>query len=357
MITEVKKIENLEKQVEDLKAEILSMKYQDDLLLEKIEGRMAIAEHTNVFLDIVFILLSVVLWVVTMEGWKNQRELSLDKKRLMEDYNKEAEEIKGYKVKLKEDIQSFQSQYSLMSSDMMSNIASHKDRIDKGYDEMKKEHEAMMREIKGTSEYYLELVAISHEPDLQERVFEYERIIKNADKYDLSSDERARVYYYISITLFEIAKQGQVSQKAKSDSIKKASRYIQKAIDFGGKRGMFFYEKGKIELELYKQRLILTKNFDDFVSQIHEIEEYFEIATKTIDIEFYMFEEIVIAFRDLVESVSPKESERRIVYDMIISLCERARSFDVKEYAENLQEIRDDIDKKLNLQNTKLDID
>ena len=42
---------------------------------------------------------------------------------------------------------------------------------------------------------------------------------------------------------------------------------------------------------------------------------------------------------------------------MIISLCERARSFDVKEYAENLQEIRDDIDKKLNLQNTKLDID
>lgn len=347
---------NLEQEISLLRNTVVELRHNDDLLTERIEGRMQIAEHTNIFLDIVFILLSVVLWIVTMSGWRNQTEIRKDRARFREEHEKTAAEVEKYKIVLKEDREAFKREYDKLVNDAMRDIMLSKHRIDEEYAVMKKEHGQMLKDIKGTSEYYLELVAISHEPDLQDRVFEYERILKKAKSFDLTSDEIARVYYYLSITLLEIATKGSASTRVVNESLKKASRYIQKAIELGGKVGPYFYEKAKIELTQYKIYILQTNDFSDFIQKIHEIDQYFEAAVKIGDAEFYMFEEIVLSLRDIADKVTNKESDRRVVYEMVVSWCESSKNFDLDRYNDSLLEIRDGIDAKLHTQNKKLDV-
>lgn len=331
------------------------LELQNKILEERIEGKMAIAEHTNVFLDVVFILLSVVLWAITMQGWRNSKDIENERKQLRELLEKDREEVQNYKKILETDRENFTEEYSQTIEKAISKINTNKEKAEEGYKVMQEQYEQIINDIKGVSEYYLELVSISHEPDLSERVFEYERILKNSEKYHLSEEEKGKLYYYLSINLYElITKTPEAKDKIVNEWIKKASKYISSAISLGGKVGTYYYEKAKIEFEKYRLELLKTKDFTNLTSKIYEIEEYFEIAFQATQVEFYMFEEMINVLYAFV-SVLEFESEKRIIYDLIITWCERAFVFDKTAYKEELEEIREEIFTKIQSQNIKLD--
>jgi hypothetical protein len=355
-MTDTITIKTLEGRLIKIEQDVSNLEFQDKILEEKISGRLAIGEHTNVFLDVVFILLSFVLWAITMQGWKNSKDVEAERNQLRNLLEQDREEIKKYKNMLEEDREKFSEEYHKTIEDTFSKMNVNRGKIEENYREMQKKYEEIIKEIKGVSEYYLELVAVSHEPDLSERVFEYEKILKNAEKYHLSEEEKGRLYYYLSITLYQLAtKTPDVKNKLVLEWIKKASKYISNAISLGGKKGIYYYEKAKIELEIYRLELINNKNFDKFAERIYEIEEYFEIAFKTADIEFYMFEEMILLLNSMVEKLPEKESDKRVIYDLISLWCERAKNFDEKSYKEDLEEIKLENATKIDEQNKKLD--
>jgi hypothetical protein len=355
-MTDAVVMKTLEGRIIKLEEDVTNLEFQDKLLEEKIEGRMAIGEHTNVFLDVVFILLSFVLWAITMQGWKNSKDVEAERNQLRNLLEKDREEVQKYKQMLEEDRMRFSSEYHNTIEETFSKINLNKDKIEENYRKMQSQYEDIIKEIKGVSEYYLELVAISHEPDLSERVFEYEKILKNSEKYHLSEEEKGRLHYYLSITLYQLAtKTPNAKDKMVLDWVKKASKYISNAISLGGKKGIYFYEKAKIELEKYRLELIHNKNFDKFAERIYEIEEYFEIAFKTADVEFYMFEEMISLLHLISEKLAEKESERRVIYDLISLWCDRAKNFDEALYKEDLEEIKIEVSTKIEEQNKKLD--
>lgn len=349
--------EAIEKRLNLLEEDVKQLKFYDQILEEKIAGRMMIAEHTNVFLDIIFIILSVVLWVITMQGWRNSREIEQERDSIRKIYEKDKEEVATYKNELKKDKERFKEEYDNLIKNATLNMESNNQKLQEGYNVMEEQYQQIIKDIKGVSEYYLELVAISHEPDLAERVFEYERILKNTLKYNISEEEQGRLYYYLSITLYQLAtKTPDASNKMVFEWLKKASRYISSAISFGNKKGIYFYEKAKVELEKYRVELIKDNNFEGFSERIYEIEEYFEIAFKNTDIEFYMFEEIVQLLYELCQKVAKTQSDKRVIYDLIISWAERSRAFDKAAYEEIIEEIYADITRKVKQQNVKLDL-
>ena len=354
-MAEALEFKTLEGKVSTLEDSIKTLHFQDQILEEKIEGRMAIAEHTNVFLDIVFILMSIVLWVITMQGWRNSKEVETERRQLRDIMERDREEIAKYKQMLEQDRANFTSEYEKVIEETVESIAINKKKVEEGYRIMEEKYAQIIKDIKGVSEYYLELVAISHEPDLGERVFEYERILKNSEKYDLSEEEKARLYYYLSITLYQLAtKTPDAKSKLVLEWIRKASKYISSSITLGGKKGVYFYEKAKIEFEKYRLELVQTNDFSDFVGKIYEIEEYFEIAFSLGDVEFYMFEEMLYLFYDIIEKIATKESDKRVLYDLMMVWCERAKAFDVTSYKEDLEELREEISEKIKNQNLKL---
>lgn len=348
--------ENLENNYNELQNEINLLKFQDSLLEEKIEGKLAIAEHTNIFLDIVFILLSVVLWVITMQGWRNSKDVENERNQLRELLEKDRNELDQYKKTLKADRAKFEQEYYNTIEETFKKIEHNKEKLESGYKGIQEKYEEIINNIKGVSEYYLELVAISHEPDLSERIFEYEKILKNSDKYNLTQVEKARVSYYLSITLYQLAtKSPEAKNKIVSEWIKKASKYITSAINLSGEVGSYYYEKAKIELEKYRLQISNEQDFYKFPEKMHQIEEYFAIAFKAPDVEFYMFEEMILLLYDFSNKITKRPSEVRVILDSLLIWCEKSKTFDPKSYKEDVEEIHLEIIKKIKEQNDKLD--
>ena len=348
--------EGLESKYTDLESEIKLLQFQDSLLEEKIEGRMQIAEHTNIFLDIVFILLSVVLWVITMQGWRNSKDVEKERNQLRQLLEQDRSELDQYKKTLQADREKFEAEYHNTIAETLSQIEHSKDKLENGYKGIQEKYEEIINNIKGVSEYYLELVAISHEPDLSERIFEYEKILKNSDTYNLTKSEKGRVSYYLSITLYQLAtKSPEAKDKIVSEWIKKASKYIASAISLGGEIGSYYYEKAKIELEKYRLELLSDNNFNKFAQNINQIEEYFGIAFKSPSVEFYMFEEMILLLYEFSEKITKKPSETRVLLDLLLIWCEKAKTFDLKSYKEDIEEIHLEIMQKIKDQNDKLD--
>jgi phosphohistidine phosphatase SixA len=346
----------LEGRVIKLEEETQNLIYQDKILEEKIEGRLQIAEHTNIFLDVIFIVLSVILWAITMQGWRNSKDVERERNQLRDLLEKDRQEVEKYKQTLEQDRIKFENEYQKTIEETLKQINENKQKIAESYRVIEDQYKQVIGDIKGVSEYYLELVSISHEPDLADRVYEYERILKNSEKYHLSEEEKGRLYYYVSITLYQLAiKSPDVRDKIVFEWIKKASRYIASAITIGGKKGTYFYEKAKIELEKYRLELIQNKKFEHFAEKVYEIEEYFEIAFTTSDVEFYMFDEMILLLYEISEKLAERQSEKRVLYDLISVWCDRAKAFDSKEYGEDLEEIKQEITKKIEEQNLKLD--
>ena len=346
----------LQNDIVSLEKSVQILEFQDKILEEKIEGKLKIAEHTNMFLDVVFILLSVVLWVITMQGWRNSRDVENERNQLRELLEKDRLELNQYKETLKEDRAKFEIEYQKTIEETLKQIHENKKKIESSYKIIEDKYEEIIKDIKGVSEDYLELVAISHEPDLSERVFEYEKILKNSDKYNLSEDEKGRVSYYLSITLYQLAtKSPEAKDKIVLEWIKKASRYIANAISLGGEKGSYYYEKAKIELEKYRLQLINEKDFTKFSEQIHQIEEYFTIAFKSADVEFYMFEEMILLLSEFIDKMELKPSERRVVLETLSIWCDKSKTFDYNSYKEDIEEIHLEIIEKIQIQNNKLD--
>ena len=346
---------NLKDEVVKLSDDIHTLQFQDQILEEKIEGRLKIAEHTNIFLDVVFILLSVVLWVITMQGWRNSKDVEKERSQLRELLEQDREEVKLYKKSLEEDRQKFEIEYYKTIEETLLKINENKNKVEDGYRVIQEQYEEIVSKLQGASEYYLELVSISHEPDLGERVFEYERILKNSEKYNLSKEEKGRLNYYLSITLYQlVTKSPEARNKIVTDWIKKASKCIANAISLGGESGTYFYEKAKIELEKYRLYLISSQDFTKLSEKIYEIEEYFDIAFKKSDVEFYMFEEMVLLLKEFVEKLTTKPSDKRIILDIISVWCDRAKAFDEPSYKEDLEYIKKQISLQIEEQNKKL---
>lgn len=351
------KLDEMETKFKVFEDELQELKFTNQLLEEKIEGRMAIAEHTNIFLDIIFIILSVVLWIITMQGWRNSKEVEKERAQIKMIHDQDKKEIAQYKAGLQKDRENFEQEYDNLIHNITESMEVNRRKIEDGYKVMEEQYEQIIKDIKGVSEYYLELVAISHEPDLAERVFEYERILRNSVKYDLSEGEKGRLYYYLSITLYQLAtKTPDAKGKIVYDQVRKASKYISSAITLDGKKGIYFYEKAKIELEKYKIELAKDRNFIEFTDKIYEIEEYFQVAFRNSDVEFYMFEDMVLLLNGICEKLTNTESDRRVMYDTIISWCEKAKAFDEKAYLEDseLPEIHANAFEKIKDQNAKL---
>ena len=357
-MTQALDFHTLDEKIISLEKKITELAFQDTILEERIDGKFTIAEHTNIFLDIVFILLSVVLWVITMQGWRNSKDVEKEREQLRELLERDREEVTQYKNNLAEDRKKFEIEYHKTIAETLRKINESKTKIEERYKKMQQKYEEIITDIRGVSEYYLELVAISHEPDLSERVFEYEKILKNSEKYNLSHKEKARVNYYLSITLYQLAtKTPEAKNKIVSEWIKKASKCISNAIDLVEENGSYFYEKAKIELEKYRLQLINDKNFEQFSEKIYAIEEYFSIAFQAPDVEFYMYEEMILLFHDFPEKLAKKESEKRVILNLISIWCDKAKKFDYKSYIEDLQAIKKDTEHKLSEQNQKLDND
>ncbi len=347
---------NLNNAVTQLQEDVKTLEFQDKLLEEKIEGRLQIAEHTNIFLDVIFIVLSVILWAITMQGWRNSKDVESERTQLRELLEKDRKEVSEYKKNLESDRKKFELEYQKTIEDTLNQINVNKKKIEDGYRVMQERYEEIISNIKGISEYYLELVSISHEPDLSERIFEYEKILKNSLKYNLSDTEKARVLYYLSITLYELAtKTPEAKNKSVLEWIKKASKYISNAVNISADNGTYFYEKAKIELEKYRLQLIQEGDFANFTQKINQIAEYFRTALQKSDVEFYMFEETVLLLNEFAKKLTQKPSEKRVILDLISMICDNAKLFDEASYIEDLAEIKLEVVAEIDEQNKRLD--